>query len=142
MQTLGKSFLLLAAVALLASCSATPEQETTLEQKLAAKGYVMGEETRSIRNWSLNGWTYVDDYHFIIRSGMRDRYLISLKTRSVNLSSAVFLGFSETAGSLTNTDRVILRDASGRTERIYIDKMYALKQVQSGQEEGEDQQQE
>jgi hypothetical protein len=129
MQTLNKWFFLLAAGALLASCAATSEQEVTLEQKLAAKGFLIDEETRSIRNWSLNGWTYVDDYHFIIKSGTRDHYLISLKTRSVNLRSAVFLGFSETAGSLTNTDRVILRDASGRSKEILIDTMYSLRKV-------------
>ena len=133
MQALNKWFFLLAAGALPASCAAAPEQEVTLEQKLAAKGFLLGEETRSIRNWSLSGWMYVDDYHFIIKSGTRDHYLISLKTRSINLRSAVFLGFSETAVSLTNTDRVILQDASGRSEKILIDRMYSLRKVPADQ---------
>ena len=79
MQALNKWFFLLAAGALPASCPAAPEQEVTLEQKLAAKGFLLGEETRSIRNWSLSGWMYVDDYHFIIKSGPCDHYLISPK---------------------------------------------------------------
>ena len=77
----------------------------------------------------------MDDYHFIMKSGVRDRYLISLRTRSINLRSAVFLGFSKTAGSLTNVDRVVLRDAGGRTERILIDKMYVLEGTKAVQEE-------
>ena len=135
MQLIGKWLALLVAAGLLASCSSTPEQELNLEQKLAARGYTLGEEIRSIRGWNLNGWAYVDDYHFIMQSGVRDRYLISLATRSINMRSAVFLGFSKTAGSLTNVDRVVLRDAGGRMERILIDKMYVLQRTQAAQEE-------
>jgi hypothetical protein len=135
MQLFGKWLVLLVATALLGSCSSTPEQELSLEEKLAARGYTLGEEIQSIRGWNLNGWTYVDDYHFIMKSGVRDRYLISLRTRSINLRSAVFLGFSKTAGSLTNVDRVVLRDAGGRTERILIDTMYVLEGTKAVQEE-------
>ena len=133
MQILYKWFYLLAACASLASCATTPGEEVTLEEKLAAQGFVMGEQIRSIRSWKLENWTYVDDYHFIMHSGGRDRYLISLHTPSTELRYAVFLGFSKTAGSLTDMDQVIVRYSSGRSATILIDKIYELQRVENDQ---------
>ena len=136
MHTLGKWLGLLAAAGLMASFTAVATaEEPSLEQKLEAQGFVIGEEVRHIRGLSLNGWTHVDDRHFIMRSGVRDNYLISLRARSRNLRSAVKLGFSTTTGSLTNMDRVVLRDTVGHVERINIDKMYVLKRSQADQKE-------
>ena len=136
MRVLGKWLVLMATGVILASCGSTPEQELSLEQKLAERGYTLGEQVRSIRDWNLNGWAYVDDYHFIMRSGVHNRYLIELANRSINMRNAVFLGFSKTAGSLTNVDRVVLRNAGGGTERILIRNMYVLERIPADQEKG------
>ena len=135
MHKLGKWLTPLSAVVLIASFTAvTTAEEPSLEQKLLAQGFVIGEEVRHIRGLRVNSWIHVDDYHFIMRSRVSDHYLISLRRRSQSLRSAAHLGFSTTTGTLTDKDRVVLRDAASRVERIHIDKMWVLERSQADQE--------
>ncbi len=130
MQKLGRHGLGVLLVSLLVACAGQPTVETTLEEKLAAKGYALAEPVTSVRDWSLNGWVYVDDRHFIMESGVRDRYLVTLRQRSLELGSAVNLAFSTTVGSLTDKDKVILRGAGGFRETLMIASLHALKRIE------------
>jgi hypothetical protein len=117
-------------IVLLAGCAGQPKEETTLEEKLAAKGYALGGQVTSVRDWNLNGWVYVDDRHFIMESGVRDRYLVTLRQRSLELGSAINLAFSTTVGSLTDKDKVILRGAGGFRETLMIESLHALARIE------------
>jgi hypothetical protein len=111
---------------LLAACAATSEEPLTLEARLAGLGYVLGEPVKRIQNWNLNGWSYVDDRNFIMNSGVRDKYLVSLRSPSFDLRSAVNIAFSTTVGSLTDKDRVIVRTAGGMPQSFMIESLHRL----------------
>ena len=119
-----KSMLMAILLAWLAvACSATQEDPLSLDEKLAAKGYVMGEQVKRVRDWNLNGWSYVDDRHFIMQSGVRDRFLVSLRVPSYDLRSAISIAFTTTVGSLSDTDRNMgerkVEEPDGRGSTIY-----------------------
>jgi hypothetical protein len=111
---------------LLAACAASSEQSLTLEENLAAKGYVIGEQVKRVQNWNLNGWSYVDDRNFIMNSGVRDKYLVTLRTPSYDLRSAINIAFSTTVGSLTDNDRVIVRTTGGMPQSFMIESLHRL----------------
>jgi hypothetical protein len=130
MQMIRISLTMMLCSMLLAACASGPSQDVPLAEKLAAKGYVIDQQVGSIRDWSLNGWTYVDDQHFIMHSGVRDRYLVTLRSSSFELRGAINLAFSTTVGSLTDKDRVILRGAGDFRETILIDTLHSLKRIE------------
>jgi hypothetical protein len=111
---------------LLVACAATSEAPLTLEARLEGQGYVLGEPVNRIQNWNLNGWSYVDDRNFIMNSGVRDKYLVSLRSPSYDLRSAVNIAFSTTVGSLTDKDRVIVRTAGGMPQTFMIESLHRL----------------
>jgi hypothetical protein len=113
----------------LAACAGAPRTEQTLDQKLAEKGYLIGEQVRRIQNWNLNGWSYVDDEHFIMHSGVRDRFLVTLRSPSYDLQSAINIAFSSTAGSLTDTDKVIVKAPGGFTQTFLIRSLHRLEKL-------------
>jgi hypothetical protein len=121
---------------LLAACASDPQQQTTLAEKLAAKGYVLGQQVGSVRDWNLNGWTYVDDRHFIMHSGVRDRYLVTLRNRSFELNGAINIAFSTTVGSLTDKDRVIVRGAGDFQESYLIESLHQLQRFEPPEASG------
>jgi hypothetical protein len=110
----------------LAACASTSQTSLTLDQKLAEKGYVMGEQVRRIQNWNLNGWSYVDDEHFIMNSGVRDHYLVALRSPSYDLRSAINIAFTSTVGSLTDTDKVIVKAPGGFAQTFLIESLHKL----------------
>lgn len=114
----------------LAACASTPQEPLTLQQKLANKGYELGEQVDSIRDWNINGWNYIDDQHFVMHSGVRDRYLVTLRSRSVNLRNAQAIAFSSTASSVTDKDKVIIDAPGGLRETYFIESLYQLKRVE------------
>ena len=61
-------FLALSTMAIvLSTCAISPEIPLTLEQKLEARNYTVGEEVKRIRNYRINGWNYLDSTHGIVR---------------------------------------------------------------------------
>ena len=115
----------------LAACASSQEKALSLEEKLAEKGYAKGEQISSIRDWRLNGWIYVDDEHFIVRYGVRGYYLVTLKTRSFDLKSAISLNFTTTAASLTDKDRVVIHSSpTGFRETYLIESLHRLSEVE------------
>ena len=121
--------MLMILAALSACATRPPEPELTLEQRLAEKGFAIGEQVRAIRDWNLNGWSYVDDQHFIMHSGVRDRYLVTLRTPSMDLRSAVNIAFTTTVGSLRDTDLVVVRVTGGITSQYMIDTLHRLERL-------------
>ncbi len=121
---------LLGAALVLAACASEPRVEQSLAEKLAAQGYVLDQQVKSISNWNLNGWTYVDDRHFIMHSGVRDRYLVALRSTSMDLRSAVNIAFSTTVGNLTDKDKVIVRAPGNFRDSYLIDSLHRLKKAE------------
>lgn len=112
------------------ACAANPAQPQTLEEKLAEKGYQMGEQVRRIQNYRLNGWSYVDRKHVIMNAGVSDHYLVSLRSPCIDLQSAIDIGFTTTIGSLTKNDKLIVRAPGNFNDTCMIDSLQALKKIE------------
>lgn len=119
----------------LAGCAAGGERPQTLEQKLAVKKLIVGDPVRAIRNYRMSGWSYLDSRHLVIDSGVKDRYLVSLRHDCDELRSAFDIGFKTYTGSLTDTDSVVVRAPGGFTMNCPIDSLHELVRVQTPAEE-------
>jgi hypothetical protein len=88
----------------LAGCAAGGERPQTLEQKLAVKKLIVGDPVRAIRNYRIDGWSYLDSRHLVVDSGVKDRYLVSLRHDCDELRNAFDIGFKTYTGSLTGPE--------------------------------------
>jgi hypothetical protein len=110
----------------LAACATEPRETMSLADRLATRNYLLGEEVKRIRDYRINGWNHVDDYHVIITAGVRDEYLVALRNRCPELRSATHLAFSTTAGSLTEFDKLMVSTPGGGVDRCYVSALYKL----------------
>jgi hypothetical protein len=114
------------AIAVLAACAVTREDSLTLDEEVLERGYVIGEQVRRIQNYRLNGWSYLDQQHLILESGVSDRYLVSLRSPCYELRGAITIGFTNTIGNLTDRDRLIVGTRGSLNETCLIDSLHAL----------------
>jgi len=122
---------LLALPSLLSGCAGNPDQELTLEQRLAKQNYTLGKTVDRIEDYRIMGFNSIDDFHVIIHSSPSRSYLVTVRTRCHNLDTAETLAFSTTVGSVTDKDKLLVRSAAaGFTEECYIDSMQELSKVQ------------
>lgn len=112
------------------ACAVSPEQPLTLEEKLAAKGYQIGEQVRRIQNYRLHGWSYVDREHVIMSAGASDHYLVSLKSPCSDLQGAINIAFTTTVGNLTDHDKLIVRAPGDLRDTCLIDTLHELEKVE------------
>jgi hypothetical protein len=134
----GKLRLIAATVlTLLTACASTTSKPLNPEQLALSKGYLLGNPVKDIRNYTLNGWNYVNDRAIIIDSSVNKRYLVTLRDRCHELSSRESIGTTATAGSMrAGLDAVLVRrDGAGRslnsfdTHKCYIDKIYMISKI-------------
>ena len=102
------------------ACATQSEQGMSLEEKLVARNYELGESVDRIRKYSINGWSALDSTHIIINAGVSDHYLVNLRHRCDDLNSAIDIAFTNTAGSLTRSDRIIVKGPGNFTNHCYI----------------------
>lgn len=131
MNIRGLIVVLLAIALALVGCASSQKSAASLETELARQGYAMGDQVSSIRDWRLNGWTYVDDEHFVMRSGVNDYYLVTLKTPCFDLRGAFSLSFTTTAASLTDKDRVAIHSSPAGFREVYlIEALHELRKIE------------
>ncbi|MDX1460556.1 MAG: DUF6491 family protein [Xanthomonadales bacterium] len=118
-----------ALIALLVSaCATTQDDDLSLKARdkpslgdlLKARNLVVEGPVNRIPGFRLNSWQYLDDYHVIITSGVRDRYLVTLRTYCFHLDSAIRIGFTSSVGSLTSADSLLVSGPGGSVERCSI----------------------
>lgn len=117
---------IVSAVAAVITACAYQGVAPTVQQQLAERGYVVGEEVRDIQNYRVDGWNHLDSRHLIINTGPSERYLLSLRIDCHALSSSEDIGFTHTAGRLTRFDSVILQDTAGLRRDCPIDRIEKL----------------
>ncbi len=120
----------LIAAAFLVACTTTPAEPVSVDQRLADKGYEVSERIGRIPNFRLNGWSYVDRKHVIMTSGVRDRYLVTLKSNCPDLDSAMNIAYSTTAGALTDKDRLTVKVRGGVAHNCLIDRLHTLQETE------------
>lgn len=108
------------------SCASTPPESTPIEERLAQRGFTIGEEVKRIRDHRINGWNSVDRYTVIMKVGASKNYLVTVRTPCDGLQSAVTLTFSTKIGALTNKDKLVVRGSGGFLEHCYIDTIHTL----------------
>jgi hypothetical protein len=117
------------------ACTTHEKKPTTLEdilkfeEALELKNYQLGEPENSINNFRINGWSYVDEYHIIVNTGVRDDYLIRFHSRCNETRYASNLAFTDTAGRLTTSDRFIVKGSGGFDETCYVETITHLVKV-------------
>ncbi len=128
MQTIG----LIAVSALLGACVALSREEAqTRAELLAAKGYEMNNEIRSIPNYRISGWEYLDSYSILLDGGDKQKYLVSFLQRCTELRRANVLTTTSKIQQLTTFDTVLVRQAGGGfLQGCRIDKLYSLRTIE------------
>jgi hypothetical protein len=134
MSTFNRVLLAALIGAFLGGCAASAKAPVTLAQKLAARQLVVGDPVRRISNYRLDGWSYLDDRHIIIESGVRDRYLVSLRQDCEELRSAIDIGVRTYTGSLMDNDSLVVRAPGGYAMDCRIDALHGLVRVQKPEE--------
>ena len=108
------------------SCANKRPEPVPIEDSLATRGYVLGDQTRRISDDRINGWSSVDRYSVIINVGASMNYLVTLRSPCDGLRSARSLAFSTTIGNLTDKDKLLVRSSGGFLEHCLIDTIHIL----------------
>lgn len=103
--------------------------EASLEQRLAERGYVIGDSAQSVRSYRIDGWSVVDDRHIIINSKPRHGYLLTLGPHCSEARHAYTIGFTTKAGGLSPLDKLVLRGANGFLQQCTIQEIQELNPV-------------
>jgi hypothetical protein len=115
---------------LLFSCaSQTDKPLFNIEESLVIKGYNVVGPVTSINNYRINGWSYVSDKYVIINTGVRDHYLVSFRNSCFEAQSATRVGFSNTAGRLTTSDKMIVEGMGGFANHCFIQSLTRLERA-------------
>lgn len=122
---------LFSCLALLA-CASQPQSADT-DEKIASTLEDMQlqktEKIERIRDYRVDSWRYIDNSNLIIKAGLRDNYLVSLRVPCINLNGAFSIGFTSTTGSLDKFEDIIVRDSFGRAERCPIADIVKLEPI-------------
>lgn len=118
-------------VFMLVACASAPEDPLTIEEKMLGRGYVMEKPVSRVTGWNVRSWSFVDNAHFIVYSGAKNQYLVTLKSPSFDLSSASNIAFTTNFNSLTNQDKVIVTSPSGVSMRYQIESLHPLKKSEN-----------
>ena len=51
------------------ACATEPPESVPLEERLAKRGFTIGEQVKRIRDYRINGWSSVDRYNVIMNVG-------------------------------------------------------------------------
>jgi hypothetical protein len=117
-----------------AACAVAPKEPVSVDERLAGRGYRVAERVDRITNFRLNGWTYLDERHVILAAGVRDRYLVTLKSTCYDLGHAMDIAYTTTVGSLTDTDRLIVEGGGAFNNECLIHRLHRLERVESNTE--------
>jgi hypothetical protein len=94
----------------------------------------LGEEQRSISNFTINGFKPIDESNLVVTSGTNDHYLINLTIPCLGLPYAFGMRFESRTSNITSFDNIIVNDLSGRPESCQISKIYRLEDIGAGGE--------
>ena len=111
------------------ACSGIPSEPIPLEERLAARGYSIGEPVKRLQNYRINGWSNVDSRNVILNVGASEHYLVTLRNNCEGLRSVERLAFSTIIGDLTDKDKLIVRGPGRFFENCYIDTIRTLEKI-------------
>jgi len=89
----------------------------------------LGEEQRSISNFTVNGFRPINESNVVVTSGVNDHYLINLTIPCLGLPYAFTMRVDSRTSNITSFDDLIVNDLSGQPERCQISKIYRLEET-------------
>jgi hypothetical protein len=95
-------------VTALAACAGSTDR-TSIEERLLDRDLELGEGNQRIPRYRVNSWSSIDDEYLIVTAGVRDQYLVQLRTPCFNLSSAFSIGFTTPMNQLDRFARIVVR---------------------------------
>ena len=126
MKTLTIAMTLIIAAFGLSACASNKPK--TFEGKLEAKGYQLGESVERVKNYRINGFEHLDEYHVIFTAGPSRDYLVKTKVRCYELRTVQDLAFTTLpGGDLTRLDQIIVPTTTS-PKRCPIDSIYKLEE--------------
>ena len=121
--------LLLSLVTLvLAACSSSAEL-AGIDERMAERGFLIGPGDQRIPRYRISSWNSIDDRYLIVRSGVRDHYLVELFAPCLGLDTAFSIGFSTPTTSLDSYGSVLVRDTSSNVERCRVANIFLLADI-------------
>jgi len=114
---------------LASACTSNPPESIPIEEQMAAKGYLIKEPVKRLKDYRINGWSSVDRRNVILNVGASDNYLVTVRSPCEGLRSAEHLAFSTIIGDLTDKDKLIVRDSGGYIQSCYIDTIQTLEKI-------------
>lgn len=127
------------AATLLSACATAPSKPVkTTEQRLADRGWIVGDKVNDVFNFDIDGWASVDNKHVILSSNFRDSYLVTVMGPCNDLDSAFRLAYTTTAGSLTRGDSLLVHQMGGGIERCPITAINKLSKAPKDSDKSKD----
>ncbi|MEX1032042.1 MAG: DUF6491 family protein [Cellvibrionaceae bacterium] len=117
----------LLALLTLAACAQTPRSESDVDDALTDMSLLRDRTVSSIRDYRIDGWRYVDRYNVILTAGRNENYLVTFMTPCLGLNGSFSIGFTSSAGGVTQFDDIVVRGPGGRTEVCPIKEILRLK---------------
>ena len=119
---------------LLSACSSTgePRPALTPEQAAAKKGYEIVKPVKQVRDYTLDGWNYIDKQNLLMHSTPSKKYLLTFKRRCHDLNNQEHITFETRTGVLMaglDAIKVPSRNSSIAVP-CYIENIYLLKKIE------------
>lgn len=118
----------------LAACQA-PDSATSgsnirdLDAALADMEVRLGDEQRSISNFTLNGFRAINETSLVVTSGANNRYLLNLTSPCFGLPYATGVRIESRTNNIMTFDNIVVEDLSGQPELCQINKIYELEEM-------------
>lgn len=114
---------------LLLGCASAPaDKKPTLEQKLAERGYKLGDSVERIAEHRVDGWNYIDSQHVVFSAGPGRDYLVAVRINCPGLMGADGIAFTSTVSYVTKFDKLVVKDA-GFDNQCPIEELRELKKI-------------
>ncbi len=84
-----------------------PQDKPTIESKLARKGYTLGKSVKSIADYRVDGFQYIDAQHVLFNDDPGRAYLLTLRGTCSDLANSQSIAFTSDNSRLSTLDSVI-----------------------------------
>lgn len=112
------------------ACASQEKQQLSLDEQLKERNYEVVGPVERIQNYQITGWNSLDRNNLIVLSSPSRAYLVTVKTPCNNLRFAETIGITNTAGTVTLFDTVLVNESpAGYLERCWIENLQELKQT-------------
>lgn len=130
-RTLNTLLILLGALTV-TSCATTDSElrEDALSAELERLELEIGETTRSVPEFRVDGWRSIDDRNLILTAGRHDHYLVKLRGICPELRHAFSIGLKSQTMSLTRLDSIVVRSLHNTLDTCMIDEIFRLRHTE------------